>query len=136
MASGPELYTEVLIRRVERDSPDSVAGFYLISSFVAVPGLRGCVWPFLHLCLSVCAEAQIFVSQLYINAILLSKNFFFCDLLFSFNTMSRCSFHRQIVQVYDHALKKLVFIEVEFTKQNNSFKNKLLSSTWYIISVV
>ena len=49
MASGPELYTEVLIRRVERDSPDSVAGFYLISSFVAVPGLRGCVWPFLQL---------------------------------------------------------------------------------------
>ena len=50
--------------------------------------------------------------------------------------MSRCSFHRQIVEVYDHALKKLVFIEVAFTKQNNSFKNKLLSSTWYIISVV
>ena len=35
------------------------------------------VWPFLHLCLSVCAEAQIFVSEVYINAILLSKKIFF-----------------------------------------------------------
>lgn len=49
MASRPELYAEVLIRRVESDSPGSVAGFYLMSSFVAVPALRGCVWPFLQL---------------------------------------------------------------------------------------